>query len=866
MYGREMTEFFLARLAGEFRAMYGREMTEFFLARLARARRDGGAWSGLRLWYRTVVDVTRTAGAERWDGMRSRGGPGSWQFDTRNKGMGGMGSWIDDTRYAARRLARTPLFTVAAVTILALGIGVNTAAFTVVDGMLFRPPPFEDPDRLVSVYQDSDDGEPSSTSFPAYEDMAAMTGVFSGVAATSGSGATWEAQDGPLPVSIEYATASYFPVFGLRPSRGNWFSPEHDQVGEGAYAVVSHRTWSTRMGADPGVIGQTVRLNGQPVTIIGIGPENFNGAGGALTTDFWLSISSTTVGGAFQVANLERRTDHWYDVKARLGPGVSLAQARAAMDGLAERLATEFPELNQGRDITVFTGDEVRFHPEIDGIVFSAGMGLMVLVGMVLLLACSNLANLLLVRGLSRSSEMAVRQALGASRGRVTRLFIIESLLLTTLGGATGLVVAKWATDLVPGIQIPLRGNMTIDVGMDYRVLLFSMVLVVVTGVLFGLAPSIRTARADVAGTLRDDQRTSSAGRGAALLRNLLVSVQVAVCLVLLVGAGLAARSLGSARGVDPGFDVDRVAMIATNLSQGGIPQEESGVIRDELRDRIAAIPGVERVAFTSRLPVMGGGSTTTVIENYEPSTGTGSVELNFAVAGRDYFETMGMPLMAGRTFSREDGPETAPVMVVNETAARRFWAGDAVGGRTRSQGNPDGWRDVVGVVADTRVRSLQELPTPMIYFSAEQFGLNAFYLVVRTDGDPAALIGAMRTALRDVGASLPITRIGTMESHLGEALTAPRTAAQLMGVFSLLALVLASLGIYAVVSFAVARRSAELGIRIALGAARTRIIRMVVGETLVTVGFGLAVGLVAALVAAPLLEGALFGVGRWIP
>ena len=719
----------LRLLPPEFRAIYGNEMTEFFLARLALAHRDRGGWSGLRLWYRTVVDMVRTASVERWEGVRARGGPESQQIMTRDKGMGGMGSWSEDTKYAARRLARTPLFTVAAVAILALGIGVNTAAFTVVDGMLFRPPPFEDPDRLVSVYQDSDDGEPSSTSFPAYLDMAAMTEIFAGAAATSISNATWEAADGPRQVSVEYATASYFPMLGLRPSRGTWFSAEHDLVGAGSFAVVSHRTWQTQMGADPGVLGRTVRLNGQPVTIIGVGSEDFNGASGALVTDLWLSISSTVVGGAFRVANLERRQDHWYDVKARLGPGVSLAQARAGMDGLAERLATEFPELNRGRDITVFGNDEVRFHPEVDGMLFSAGLGLMVLVGLVLLLACSNLANLLLVRGLARSSEMASRQAMGASRGRVTRLFVIESLLLTTLGGATGLLIARWMADLVPRIRLPLPGSLTIDAGMDHRVLLFSLSLVVLTGVLFGLAPSAPSARADVAGTLRHDQRAGSAGRGAARLRNLFVSVQVAVCLVLLVGAGLAARSLGSARRVDPGLDVDRVAILGTNLSQGGISAEEAGVIRDQLKDRVAAIPGVERVAFTSRLPVMGGGSTTTVVEGYEPPTGTGSVELDFAVAGRDYFETLGIPLLVGRTFTREDGPDTPEVVVVNETAAQRLWAGDAVGGRVRSQGNPEGWREVVGVVADTRVRSLQELPTPMMYFSAEQFGLNAFYL-----------------------------------------------------------------------------------------------------------------------------------------
>ncbi|NIP59565.1 MAG: hypothetical protein GWM92_14640, partial [Gemmatimonadetes bacterium] len=265
-----------------------------------------------------------------------------------------MSALIQDIRYAVRRLARTPLFTTAAVTILAVGIGANSGAFAVVDSVLFRPPPFERPEEVVSIYQDSDDGEPSSTSYPAYEDMAAMTGVFAGVAAVSPGVATWEAPDGPEQVSVIYATASYLPVLGLEPSRGRWFAPEHDEVGAGAFAVVTHRTWRTKMGADPELVGRTIRLNGQPVTVIGVGPESFNGARGALVADFWLSISSTVVGGSFRVANLDRRQDHWYDVQARLAPGVGVARARAAMDALARRLAEAYPELNRGREITVF--------------------------------------------------------------------------------------------------------------------------------------------------------------------------------------------------------------------------------------------------------------------------------------------------------------------------------------------------------------------------------------------------------------------------------------------------------------------------------------------------------------------------------
>ena len=855
----------LLLLPSDFRRVYGSEMAEFFSGRLARARSVGRWLAVLGLWRKTIVDVFRTAAAERFLVVTGSRSAGSERTKSNRQGEVGIGSYVDDISYAARRLARTPLFTIAGVMILAVGIGANTAAFTVVDAMLFRPPPFEDPERLVSIYQDSDDGDPSSTSFPAYRDMAAMSDVFAGVVATSPSGVSWDTSDLPRQASVEYVTSSYFPVLGLRPSRGRWFADEHDQVGVGAFAVVSYRTWETQMGADPGVLGSVIRLNEEPVTVLGVGPEGFNGREGALVTNFWLSISSTVLGGPFQVANLDRREDHWYDVKARLAPGVSLAQARAAMDALAGRLATEFPDLNAGRGITVFANNEVRLHPSVDGDLLSAGVGLLGVVGLVLLLATSNLANLLLVRGVARSSEVAMRRALGASRIRVARLFLFEALLLSGLGGVAGVLGARWAMDFVRGIPLPLPGGMAIDASMDYRVLLFSLILVLVTGTLFGLAPALRSGRADLAATLRDDQSSSSTSRGMSLLRNFLVAVQVAVCLVLLVGAGLLTRSLANLSDVDVGVDVDRVAVIATNFQRGGVDVEERPALTDELRSRVAALPGVESVALTSRLPVQRRGSTTTVIEGYVPQSGTGSVELDFAVVSPEYFETMGIPLIAGRTFSRDDADGSAIVMV-NETAARRFWNDDAVGGRNRSQGRPDAWREVIGVVADSKVRQLQEQPTAMIYFSSDQNPLSAFYLVARTRLDPAILAGELRAELLAVRSSLPVSDVGPLESHFGDALSAPRTAAALMVTFSVLALLLATLGIYAVVSFAVAQRFAELGIRIAMGAKRSQVVGMVVRDTLRTVGFGVFVGFAVIVAVAPALEGLLFSIGTIDP
>lgn len=838
-----------------FRAAYGEEMTRFFLARLERARERGGRAGVARAWGRAVVDVGRTAVAERRSRRAARGLSPS-------RGGGMTGSLLNDVRYASRRLRATPLFTLSAVAILGIGIGLNAAVFNLADTLLFRPPPFPDPDEFVHVYQDGDDGAPNSTSYPAYRDMAAMGDVFASVAATSGSGATWETAGGPVQAVTEFVTASYLDVLGLRPALGRWFEPRHDRVGEEMVAVVSHRTWRTRMGADPGVVGRVVRLNNQPVTVIGVGPEAFSGDAGAAVVDFWLSISSVPLGGPFRVANLERRQDHWYQVKARLAPGVGIERARAAMDGLARRLAESYPALNEGRGITVFAHDEVRFHPEFDGVVRAANAGLLGVAGLVLLLACSSLGNLLLVRGLARGPEMAVREALGAGRRRVVRLLLLEGLLLAMAGGAAGLAIAWWSMGVVPLLPIPLPGS-SLDITFGYRVVLFGLALALATGLLFGLLPALRSSRQGVAAALREEQRGQSAGRAVSLVRGGLVTVQVVLSILLVVGAGLLTRSLVNVERVDPGVDAERIAVVGTSLGQAGVAGDERLVVIGQILDRMRAMPGVTAAALTTRLPVQGGASTTRVVEGFRDPSGTGSVELPLAVVSREYFETMGIPVLAGRVFGEEDRPDAPDALVINEAAARAFWGSPsgAIGGRIRPEDEPTRWSPVVGVVGDVKVGSLQEPPTPMIYFAAEQGAPAAFDVVVRTDRDPAALSRSLRDALRDVRPTLPVTRQTTLEAHLGNALAAPRTAAALLVAFSALGLLLASLGVYAVVAYAVEARTRELGIRAAMGASRRGLVAMVVRESLALVVLGVAVGLALASVAARGLQGMLFGV-----
>jgi putative ABC transport system permease protein len=403
--------------------------------------------------------------------------------------------WTQDLRYALRQLRRAPLFTAGAVALLAIGIGANVAVFTVVDAFVLRGLPYARPHEVVHIYQDSDDGEPSSAAFPAYRDMAAMTNVFQAVAATSPAQLDWDRDNGSVRVAVEFTTASYLAVAGLAVQRGQWFSPRHDVVGSEPVAVVSAPAWRSHFGGDPDIVGRTIRLQGQPVTIVGVGPEVLAGSFDPVVTDFWLSISSVFVGGQFRVDNLNRREDHWYDVRARLAPGISTDAASAALAALATRLGETYPELDRGRGITLRPAEDVRLFPEAratlslaSGIVFT-----------LLLLACANLANLLLVRGLARSGEVAVRRALGAGSVRIGRLFLIEAVCLSVVGGLGGLALAHAALIALPAAPLPPPFTNALDLAIDARTAVFAAGLMLSTGLLFGFAPALRLGPANLA-------------------------------------------------------------------------------------------------------------------------------------------------------------------------------------------------------------------------------------------------------------------------------------------------------------------------------------------------------------------------------
>ena len=775
---------------------------------------------------------------------------------------------IQDVRYGLRRLAASPLFTVMAILIIGLGIAANTAVFSVVNAFLFRPLPFVDADRLVHVYQHSDEGEAQSNSFPAYRAIASRTDVFSGAAAIYFTTVNAETDLGVRPSLVEFATSSYFPVLGLRPARGRWIAPEEDAPGAGAVAVVSHRAWRSRFGSDPGIVGRALRLGGSPVTIVGVGPESYNGFASAVAVDFWLSLSAMgPIQGAFVASTLERPQDHWFLIRARLRDGVTIAQARAAMEGLSAELGTRFAGLDQRRRIEVLPARTVRIHPTFDRALVPAASLLMGVVGLVLALVCSNLAIMLLLRGANQHREVSIRMAMGAGRIRIVRQFLTESLVLSMAGGVVGCLAAVLLMDVISATELPsatgLLASGLVSLAVDFRVLAFATTLSIVTGVAFGLMPAVRAIKTDAVMVLGG----SSAIRHHVAMRYAMVSFQVALSIVLLTGTGLFIRSTLQMARVDLGFSSARLAMIATSAAQAGYQPPESRRVYADLEARLAAIPGVESVVRTSRPPLARGGTNSLVIEGYISPTGTNTAEVPGVAVSPGYFAGLGIRMVHGRALRPQDDQSAPPVAVVNEAMARRFWGtSDVVGRRYRHDGQADSWVEIVGVAANVKVMSVTEDPQPQLYRPWDQQGWPVASFIVRTAGNPSGVVGTMAAVVRGLDSRLPISQLVTMDDHIDQQLLLPRMGAAVLAGFSLTALVLAALGLYAVVAFAVRERTKEVGIRIALGARGPGVVWVMIRGIMLTVGVGLAAGLVAALGAARALSNVLFNVSPTDP
>ncbi len=758
---------------------------------------------------------------------------------------------LQDLRYALRGLARSPAFTAAAVLILALGIGANTAIFSVVDAVVLHPlPGVARPARLVDVT-----GE--TVSYPWYRSVREQTGgTFSGLAAWRQRPLHLSSGGAPARIDAEVVSANYFDVLGARPALGRFFVAADEASGE-AIAVLGSRLWKTRFGGDPSVVGRTVVLNGAPFTVVGVAGEGFRGTAFGLAPDAWVPIGAwpRLATGAFRNLDLNGRSWSWLSVVGRLAPGISMPQAQAALDVAAHREAAAFPDHAPGRPFalrpTIRTA--AGFGQSGDPVAFLATLAAAVAAALVI--ACANLANLLLARGAARQKEMAVRLALGATRSRLVRQLLTESVTLAVLGGAAGIAVASWSLALLVGMPMPGNGSLApFEPSLDARALAFSTLLAVATGLFFGVLPAIQTSRRPPSPALK-----SSGASSRSFLRSALVAAQVALSLALLVGAGLLARSLQRALATDFGFQPRGVVLADVDLGLQGYDAGRADVFTNTLAERMRSAPGIEAVAWTALVPLSGGEwSDGFQIVGRPPDR---SQEAGTNAVSADFFRTLRIPIAAGREFDdRLDGPRSPAPVIVNESMARRYWPGTSpIGARIQIHGAE---RTVIGVARDFRMTSLRDAPGPQAYFairSGEGAGLMRLTLLVRAR-DPRADPG--RVVLAEIGRldkSLPVSTPRSYASELGEQLVPQRLGAALLGAFGLLSLALAAVGIYSVISYSVARRTREIGVRMALGARPADVRALFVAQTARPVIAGLVAGLALVAAAGTVLRGFLY-------
>lgn len=819
---------------------------------VARGRRESDLHEELQLHIDQETERLRTAGmsppAARTQALRQFGGVEQTKEACRDaRGTATFEAVLRDTRHAARRLARDWPFTLAAALVLALGIGVNTVVFSVVNMALLRGEALPNDDRLVDIYQNLPGTGPVAASFPAYLDIAAYTDVFAGTTAASIPDSLTYSDGGTVrPALIEYAAASYLDVLGLRPSLGRWFDTSEDARGTAVVAVLGHTAWLRKFRGDPTVLGRVIRIEGIPVTIVGVAPAGHDAAVNVgIAADFWVPISSLP---ALRAASrmLERTaTEPPFLVKARLREGVTVAQARAAMNALGARLKTEYPKEDPGAGISVFASRDVRVHPQMDTLLTSLASVALAIVGMVLAIACSNLATLLLMRGLARAKEVSIRLAVGATRVQLVRALLVESVLLSTVGGIAGGLLAWWGIRWASSLDLPIVITPTID----YTVLGFAVALSLATGLAFGLVPALTSTRVDLVPTLRDDgQGRLAPGQRMTLTKGLVV-FQVAVSVLLLGGTSVFLQMVSASRAQRIGYAPQGVAMLETDTRYAGYSASQARNTLEEIRRRIAALPGIESAILSRGVP-MESADVPIAIDGTDPSAKP--LIAGTMWAGPGFFETMRIPVLYGRVFDERDNGEAPRVAVINETMARQFFgAANAVGRRFRHHEEPTGWVEVIGVVPDTGTSDLEgDLvdPTPQTFFRPYAQSGAATTIVARTSHDASGLVVAMQREFRSVDPSLPVISARTMTGVLDDSVKGPRTVAMVLGGLGALGLFLASVGLYAVIAYRVSRRTREIGIRMALGARSRQVVGLIAREVAALVGAGTTIGLFLAL------------------
>lgn len=779
-----------------------------------------------------------------------------------------METLFKDARYALRMLRKSPGFTIVALLSLALGIGANTAIFSMVSGFLWAPLPVDQPAQLVSIFTtDTKNPGPLPTSHLNYIDYRDKNEAFSGLLAYTFAGVSLSGTSGESKqLTAIVVSGNYFDVLGVKAQLGRTFLPDEDKTpGASPVAVLSYSSWQRDFGGDPSIVNRTISLNRHDYSVVGVAPKDFTGPDLGGAPDLWVPMMMhDQIQPGFDFYNGRRGL--FLAMIGRLKDGVNLVQAQASMTALGSQLEEEYRKDNEGRNVRLVPLLTARKDPGGNGQVALTTNALMGVAGIVLLIACANVTNLLLARATRRKREIAIRLAMGAGRSRLIRQLMTESLLLSVAGGAIGFLVAVWSKNVLRSlIQFGFGPNQ--QTGIDPRVIFFALIISILSGVLFGLAPALQASKSDLVPTLKGEITMPVGARGFRFnLRKALVVFQVGLSLFALITAGLFVRTLQKAQAVNPGFNVNNVVLMAFNLGREGYNEAQGRNFHQQVVDRIRSVPGVVNATIARDRPFGGGFSRSVFLEGQEPTPGGRGVLVQTNNIGLKFFDTLGISLLSGRDFTETDAQQAPKVLIINEAMANRFWADqNPIGKRLKLFGDQD-YREVVGIVGDSKYNSLTEPRRPFLYLPLLQEYAPQVNLHVRTSSDPKTLVAALRGEVQAIDPSLPALNVETLSERVENSLGGERTQATLLGSGGLLALLLAAVGLYGVMSYTVAQRTREIGIRMALGAGRGNVMGLVLKQGVTLVSAGVVLGLGAAFGITRLLSSLLFGVSAVDP